>query len=92
MMKDLTNPWVLFGLFGQVLFFSRWIVQWVASERKKESHVPLSFWILSLIGGTIVLIYGIQQKDIVIIVGQTVGVANFTRNIVLIRKKHLETL
>jgi lipid-A-disaccharide synthase-like uncharacterized protein len=89
-MSDWKNPWVLFGLLGQILFFSRWIVQWVASETRKESYVPLSFWVLSLAGGLILLVYAFQRREPVFLVGQAVGVANYARNILLIRKKHVE--
>jgi len=88
-MKVLQSPWAVLGFVGQILFFSRWIVQWVASERRKESHVPLQFWIISLLGGLSVLIYAIYRHDPVFILGQLIGIANYTRNIMLIQKaKH----
>ena len=85
----LKNPWAAFGFLGQTLFFSRWIVQWIASERKKESHVPLAFWYISLSGGLVLLIYAIQRHDPVFILGQMIGIANYSRNIVLIRQQAL---
>lgn len=81
----LTNPWVFFGFLGQFLFFTRWIVQWVASEKKKRSYIPVSFWYISLISGIILLTYAIHRLDPVFILGQTVGLANYARNIMLIR-------
>ena len=84
----LMNPWAVVGFLGQALFFSRWIIQWAASEKRKQSYVPLSFWFMSLSGGILVLIYAIQRHDPVFILGQLVGVANYTRNIILIRKHH----
>lgn len=83
----LGSPWAVVGLIGQVLFFSRWIVQWIVSERRKESHVPLAFWFISLAGGIILEIYAIQRHDPVFMLGQGVGVANYTRNIMLIYGK-----
>ncbi|MCB1042751.1 MAG: lipid-A-disaccharide synthase N-terminal domain-containing protein [Acidobacteria bacterium] len=85
-MSVLSDPWAVVGLVGQLLFFSRWIVQWAASERIKSSHVPLSFWIISLVGGTLVLIYAIKIHNLVFVLGQLVGVANYSRNIVLIKR------
>jgi lipid-A-disaccharide synthase-like uncharacterized protein len=76
--------WVGIGLFGQALFFGRWIIQWVASERKAESRVPLSFWYLSLIGGLITLAYAIYRQDPVFIAGQSIGAFVYVRNLVLI--------
>lgn len=83
--QTLTNPWVFFGLLGQLLFFTRWIVQWVASEKAKRSYIPVSFWYISLISGIILLIYAIHRLDPVFVLGQAVGIANYTRNIMLIR-------
>lgn len=83
----LESPWAMLGLAGQALFFSRWVVQWIASERKKESHVPLAFWFISLAGGLMILVYAIHRHDPVFMLGQIIGIANYSRNIVLIRKK-----
>ena len=53
--------WLAIGFLGQGLFFGRWVVQWIASERKAESQVPISFWYMSLIGGLITLAYAIYR-------------------------------
>ncbi len=84
--KVFLNPWAAVGLFGQALFFSRWIIQWIASEKKKESYVPLSFWFMSLIGGLLVFVYTVQRHDPVFMVAQLVGICNYTRNIFLVRR------
>ena len=63
------NGWVLFGFFGQFVFAMRFIIQWIVSEKKKESIVPLSFWYLSICGGVILLIYAIYKKDPVFMLG-----------------------
>ena len=47
--------WLGIGFLGQGLFFSRWVVQWIASERKAESQIPVAFWYMSLVGSLIVL-------------------------------------
>ncbi|MHC4089288.1 MAG: lipid-A-disaccharide synthase N-terminal domain-containing protein, partial [Planctomycetota bacterium] len=54
-----TNPWVLFGLGAQFLFMMRFLVQWIASERKQRSHVPVIFWYFSIGGGLMLLTYAI---------------------------------
>ena len=79
--------WLSIGFFGQGLFFMRWVVQWVASERNAVSHVPIAFWYLSLIGGLITLAYIIYRKDPVLILGQSVGALIYLRNLVLIHRK-----
>ena len=59
--------WIGIGFLGQGLFFGRWVVQWIASERTSESRVPISFWYMSLIGGLITLTYAIYRMDPVFI-------------------------
>ncbi len=76
--------WVGIGFIGQSLFFSRWLIQWVVSERKAESQIPVSFWYMSLIGSIIVLAYAIHKMDPVFMVGQGVGTLVYIRNIMLL--------
>lgn len=83
--------WLGIGFFGQGLFFSRWIVQWIASERKAESQIPLAFWYMSLGGGLIVLSYAIYRHDPVFIIGQGTGVFVYLRNLMLIHQHHKRT-
>jgi lipid-A-disaccharide synthase-like uncharacterized protein len=78
--------WIGIGFFGQSLFFGRWVVQWIASEKKAASQVPLSFWYMSLIGGLITLAYAIYRQDPVFIAGQGVGSIVYVRNLMLIRR------
>lgn len=85
-MSTTETIWVAFGLLGQGLFFGRWVVQWIASERSAESRVPLSFWYLSLIGGLITLAYAIYRRDPVFIAGQGIGAFVYIRNLILIRR------
>lgn len=76
--------WIVTGFLGQGLFFGRWIVQWLASERSATSKVPISFWYLSLVGGLITLAYAIYRKDPVFIAGQSIGAVVYIRNLMLI--------
>jgi len=82
------NFWICLGLFAQFLFFMRFVIQWIASERRKKSVVPIQFWYLSLIGGILLLIYSIYRKDIVFIIGQGSGCIVYIRNLMLIYKKN----
>jgi lipid-A-disaccharide synthase-like uncharacterized protein len=83
--------WRAIGLLGQGLFFSRFLIQWIASERKKESVIPVYFWYLSLSGGIILLSYAIHIRDPIFILGQSCGALVYSRNLVLIfRKKRIE--
>jgi lipid-A-disaccharide synthase-like uncharacterized protein len=82
------NPLIIaFGFLGQALFGSRFIVQWVVSESRKESVIPYSFWVLSLLGGVILLIYALLRRDVVFSVGQAAGLIVYTRNLVLIHRR-----
>jgi hypothetical protein len=62
--------WLAIGFLGQGLFFMRFFVQWLASERKGKSHIPISFWYFSLGGSMILLTYAIYRLDPVFICGQ----------------------
>jgi len=76
--------WLGIGFFGQAVFFMRWVVQWLASERSATSRVPVAFWYMSLVGGLITLAYAIYRKDPVFIAGQSVGAFVYLRNLMLI--------
>ena len=83
---SLETIWLAIGFFGQGLFFGRWVVQWIASEKKAASEVPVSFWYMSLIGALITFAYAIYRKDPVFIAGQGVGSIVYIRNLMLIRR------
>ncbi len=78
--------WVAFGLIGQILFGSRFVVQWIASEKRKASYIPITFWYLSLSGGIITAIYAIHIRDTVFTIAQCAGLLVYVRNLVLIYK------
>ena len=81
--------WILIGFVGQAIFTARFLVQWVASERKRTSVVPVAFWWLSLAGGATLLCYAIHRRDPVIVVGQGMGLIVYVRNLMLVRKGEL---
>lgn len=78
------------GFFGQGLFASRFIIQWIYSEKKGESSIPLSFWYLSIFGGLGLLCYALYRQDPVIILGQTFGIFIYLRNLILIYRSNYE--
>jgi lipid-A-disaccharide synthase-like uncharacterized protein len=83
--------WLGVGFLGQLLFTSRFLVQWLASERRRDSVVPNAFWWFSLAGGLTLLSYAVfRLKDPVIIVGQCAGVFIYTRNLYLISRARRE--
>ena len=83
---SIEHIWLVIGFLGQGLFFGRWVIQWIASERKAESQVPIAFWYMSLVGGLITLAYAIYRKDPVFISGQGIGTFVYLRNLVLISR------
>ncbi len=79
--------WIIVGVFGQVLFFLRFFVQWLASERAGKSVIPRAFWYFSIMGGLILFAYAFWRRDPVFILGQSVGIGIYSRNLYLIRKE-----
>ena len=79
--------WVIFGFLGQFLFSMRFLVQWIVSERRGESVIPVAFWYFSISGNIIILSYAIHRLDPVFIVGQSVASVIYIRNLMLIYKK-----
>ena len=79
--------WLILGFSAQALFFTRFLVQWIASERAGRSVVPLAFWYLSISGSLLLLFYAVHRMDPVFIAGQSMGTLIYTRNIVLIRRE-----
>jgi lipid-A-disaccharide synthase-like uncharacterized protein len=80
-------PWLVLGFAGQAFFSCRFLVQWIASERRKQIALPVLFWWFSLAGGLCLLSYAILRKDIVIIAGQLAGLAVYSRNLMLVRRQ-----
>jgi len=76
--------WVSLGLLGQVLFTGRMVVQWLASEKSRQSIVPPMFWWMSLMGSLMLLSYFLWRRDVVGILGQGIGLAIYVRNLHLI--------
>ena len=79
--------WMIVGFAGQAIFTGRFLVQWIASEKRGQSYIPPSFWFMSLFGSWMLLAYAISRKDPVIIAGQMFGVVVYGRNLALIYKK-----
>tara|TARA_B100001057_G_C22027688_1_gene635932 strand:+ start:147 stop:458 length:312 start_codon:yes stop_codon:yes gene_type:complete len=81
--------WVIVGTSGQLVFFSRWIIQWASTEKKKSSVIPVAFWWCSLIGGFITLIYAKHIGSFPFMLAQGVGLIVYSRNLFLIyRGRH----
>ena len=79
--------WVLLGFVAQGLFAMRFLVQWIASERAGRSVIPLAFWIFSICGGLLLLVYALYRKDPVFIAGQAFGVFVYLRNVYFVLRE-----
>ena len=81
--------WYVLGFAGQVVFGSRFLVQWLASERARRVVIPGLFWVLSLVGGLALLLYAIHKRDPVFAFGQLAGLFIYSRNMALHRGAEL---
>ena len=78
--------WTIFGLTGNVMFTSRFVVQWYASEKLKQSVIPKNFWHLSMVGGAIQLIYALHLGAVPVILGAILPPVIAARNLMLISR------
>ena len=79
--------WAWVGLIAQGFFTARFLVQWIASERAGKSVVPFAFWLFSIGGGILLLIYALFRRDPVFILGQALGLVIYARNLVLVLRE-----
>jgi len=73
--------WYVLGFAGQLMFSSRFLVQWLASERSRRVVIPTAFWYLSLLGGITLLAYAVHKRDPVFAIGQAAGLLIYARNL-----------
>lgn len=79
--------WLLiWGSIAQIIFTLRFVYQWIYSEKNKQSILPFGFWLLSLIGSIMILIYAIIRKDPVLFLGHIFGSVVYIRNLILLKK------
>jgi lipid-A-disaccharide synthase-like uncharacterized protein len=84
--------WLLWlGIISQIVFTLRFVYQWIYSENKKSSSLPFGFWFLSLVGSILILIYAINRRDPVLLIGHLLGSIIYIRNLILIRKDDYQT-
>jgi lipid-A-disaccharide synthase-like uncharacterized protein len=80
------SVWKVIGWLGNAIFFSRFFVQWYATEKKKRVVVPSAFWWLSLIGSLLLLVYSLRQQDSVFIFAYAFTWIPYIRNLVIHRR------
>jgi lipid-A-disaccharide synthase-like uncharacterized protein len=77
---------MILGIIAQVLFTLRFVYQWIYSEKKKESMLPLGFWIMSLAGSSLIFIYALFRKDPVLFLAHLSGLIAYSRNIYILKR------
>ena len=82
--------WAYIGIIAQALFTARFVVQWLASEKAGRSVIPFSFWLLSIGGGVLLLVYALYRRDPVFILGQAFGVLIYLRNLTFVLRERRE--
>ncbi|NIE75112.1 hypothetical protein F3J44_01390 [Pantoea sp. Tr-811] len=78
--------WLIIGFAGQAVFTGRFVLQWLYSEFKRRSVIPVGFWYLSMLGSALLLVYAIYRQDPVFIIGQSFGLLVYLRNLQLIAR------
>ena len=86
------DGWVVLGFVAQAFFTMRFVVQWIASERARQSVIPVAFWFFSIGGGVLLLTYALYRRDPVFIAGQGLGLFIYARNLWLIANERRAAL
>ena len=85
--QDFIPIWLLsLGIISQLIFTLRFIFQWIISEKNKFSQLPETFWVLSLVGSILILVYSIYRKDPILFIGHTFGIIIYSRNLMILKK------
>lgn len=93
--KFIANPEIeglllTWGTVGQLIFTSRFVIQWLYSEKLKESAFPVSFWYISIVGAVMVAVYAVLRQDAVLFIGQAFGLLAYSRNVFLHFKPYFD--
>ena len=84
--QNFIHFWLLaLGIISQLIFTLRFIIQWIISEKNKFSQLPNTFWILSIVGSVLILIYSIFRKDPILFIGHAFGIIIYCRNLIILK-------
>lgn len=89
-LREASSPWEAVLAAGQIAFFSRFLVQWIATERRKQVVIPVAFWWLSIAGAGVSLVALVAKQQPVLILAQVAGIAVYLRNL-LIHNRRIRT-
>lgn len=82
--RNVWDPWFIFGMGAQGIFFFRFVIQWIVSEKRRRSTIPVTFWYLSLVGAAATFVYAAHEAQPVFMLGQVVACVIYVRNLMLI--------
>jgi lipid-A-disaccharide synthase-like uncharacterized protein len=78
------SAWKVAGWMGNAVFFSRFFVQWYATEKRKQVVVPALFWWLSIVGSLLLLAYALfYKRDSVFIFAYAFTWIPYIRNLII---------
>ncbi len=90
--EEIPSWLLILGITAQIVFTLRFVYQWFYSEKHRESTLPLGFWILSLIGALLIIIYAIIRRDPVLLLGHLLGLFLYIRNVLIIKAEKRASL
>jgi len=85
--NNIVDPWFIFGMGAQGLFFLRFIIQWIVSEKRKRSTIPVVFWYISLAGAAATFVYAVHEAQPVFMLAQVLACIIYIRNLMLIYQR-----
>lgn len=90
--EDIPLTLLFWGSLGQIVFTLRFVYQWIYSYKRKESILPLGFWLISLTGSLIIVSYALVRRDPVLILGQSTGIIVYSRNVWILRQSKKQNI
>ena len=86
-LADQWNIWKVVGYAGNAAFATRFIIQWIVSERAGKSIIPVQFWYMSIVGSVILAVYAFHTGDLVVIFAFAPNSLVYIRNLMLLHKE-----
>jgi len=87
---QISEPLMIWGFLGQIVFTLRFVYQWVCAEKAHHSFFPIGFWIISIVGSMMVVSYAVFRRDPVLFLGQVFGLLAYSRNLYLGRRPRVK--
>lgn len=85
-LQEFQDPWIFLGFAAQFMYFLRFLIQWIASEKHQKVVIPPVFWYISMLGAALLLIYSVKRGDLVFITASILNMVIYLRNIAIVKK------